>query len=102
MLTPEECWAQADECAQLGTGPDVSAWQATKLAEIARKWDALAWEIERFRRGIPAPIVENSDAITRLMRVANGNDPASAPLSSRWSAGRAQNATPKEQPLSRA
>jgi hypothetical protein len=102
MLTPEECWAQADECTQLGTGADVSAWQATKLAEIARKWDALAWEIERFRRGIPAPIVENSDAITRLMRVANGTDLASAPLSSLWSTGRAQNATPTEGPLSRA
>jgi hypothetical protein len=78
MLTSEECWAQAAECAQLGTGADVSAWQATKLAEIARKWDAPAWEIERFRRGIPTPIVENSDAVARLMRGANGTDLAGA------------------------
>jgi hypothetical protein len=81
MLTPEECWAQADECAQLRTGADISTWQATKLAEIVRKWDALAWEIERFRRGIPTPIVEGGDVITRLMRGANGTDFA-APLGS--------------------
>ncbi len=57
MLTPEECWAHAAECVQLGTAADVSRWRAAKLAEIARKWDALAWEIERFRRGAPPIIV---------------------------------------------
>jgi hypothetical protein len=50
MLTPEECWNQADECIQLGAAADISPSRATQLAEIARKWDALAWEIERFRR----------------------------------------------------
>ncbi len=79
MLTSEECWAQAAECAQLGAGADVSAWQATKLADIARKWDALAWEIERFRRGIPTPIVENSDAVARVIRGANRTELAGAP-----------------------
>jgi hypothetical protein len=73
MLTPEECRAQAAECVQLGTVADVSPWRAAKLAEIARKWDALAWEIERLGRGAP-PIIEGSDiiTITLLMRGARG------------------------------
>jgi hypothetical protein len=69
MLTSEECRAQANECVQLGTAADVSPWQAARLAEIARKWDALAWEIERFRRDAP-PIIEGSEIVTMLMRGA--------------------------------
>ena len=73
MLTPEECWAQAAECAQLGTAADVSIWRAAKLIEISRKWDALAWEIERLRRGAP-PIIEGSDVTTLLMRARGQTD----------------------------
>jgi hypothetical protein len=70
MLTPEECWAQAAE--YVLAAADVSLWRAAKLAEIARKWDALAWEIERFRRGAPPPIIEGSEVVTMLMRGARG------------------------------
>jgi hypothetical protein len=77
------------------------AASAVLNCQLALAWCLLRWSLPCGDKIQKLPSFSMTGA-TRLMRVANGTDPASAPLSSLWSAGRAQNAAPKEEPLSRA
>jgi hypothetical protein len=49
MLTAEACRAQSENCATLGRAEDVSPQRATILLAMARSWNSLAGQTERYQ-----------------------------------------------------
>ena len=49
MLTAEACKAQSVNCATLGRADDISQQRATVLLAMARSWNNLAGQTERYQ-----------------------------------------------------
>ena len=59
MLSAEECLAHAETCATLGKDRETSMQRATILMAMARSWNTLAGQIERYQAVLKA---ENDQA----------------------------------------
>jgi hypothetical protein len=59
MLSAEECLAHSEHCATIGKNSKTSMQRATILMAMARSWNTLAGQIERYQAALKA---ENDQA----------------------------------------